>query len=216
MNILNIVFFLFVLVLLCIVVFVIGGMIVGVVFDVVSMVGYQVGVFGVSFLVDVVLVFVFVVCIDVEQVVSIDSKDFVLLLWNMFVVWIDVLMVDLVIDGIVIIYGIDMFEEIVYVLYLVVKGDKLVVLMVVMWLVIVLLFDGLLNLLNVVMVVVYLVVYGQGVLVVFNNWIYGVCDVVKMSIYVVDVFQLLEFGVFGWVQDGCVEFVCCVMCICDM
>lgn len=40
MNILNIVFFLFVLVLLCIVVFVIGGMIVGVVFDVVSMVGY--------------------------------------------------------------------------------------------------------------------------------------------------------------------------------
>lgn len=78
----------------------------------------------------------------------------------MFVVWIDVLMVDLVIDGIVIIYGIDMFEEIVYVLYLVVKGDKLVVLMVVMWLVIVLLFDGLLNLLNVVMVVVYLVVYG--------------------------------------------------------
>lgn len=54
---------------------------------------------------------------------------------NVLLVWDDV-------DGVVIIYGIDMFDEIVYFFNLIVKSDKLVVFIVVMWFVLVISVDG--------------------------------------------------------------------------
>lgn len=106
--------------------------------------------------------------------------------------WINILLVFKDVDGIVVIYGFDMMEEMVYFLNLVVKSDKFVVVVGLMRLVIVISVDGLLNLYNVVKIVFIKDVWNIGVLVVFNDWIGVVCYIIKIYIMVVDMFKFFE------------------------
>lgn len=85
------------------------------------------------------------------------------------------------VDGIVIIYGIDIMEEIVFFLNLIVKSDKFVVLVGVMCFFMVMSVDGLLNLYNVVVIVVVRELWGKGVVIVMNGLILGVYGVMKIN-----------------------------------
>lgn len=147
-----------------------------------------------------------IVCVDGEQVVNIGSENMISDIILKFLQKVNVLLVWDDVDGVVIIYGIDMFDEIVYFFNLIVKSDKLVVFIVVMWFVLVISVDGVMNLLEVVMVVVDLNVKGCGVMVVLNDCIGLVCFVMKINVMILDIFKVLEEGYLGVIVNGQLQF----------
>lgn len=87
-----------------------------------------------------------------------------------------------------IMYGIDILEEMVYFLNFMVCSFKLVIVVGVMCLVNEIFVDGLVNLINVVWVGLEFKVVGSGVMVVLNEWISVVCEVWKIYNRGVDIF----------------------------
>lgn len=183
-----------------------GGTIAGSAPDAAQTAGYQAGVVGVDALLAAVPALASVASIHAEQVASIDSKDLDLALWHALAARIDALAARDDIDGIVVTHGTDTLEETAYLLHLVVKTAKPVVLTAAMRPASALSADGPLNLLGAVTVASAHAAHGQGVLVVFNNRIHCARDIAKTSTYAVDAFQSHEVGALGWVQDGRVEF----------
>lgn len=183
-----------------------GGTIAGAAPDATKTAGYQAGVVGVSQLLDAVPGLGAIAQIRAEQVASIDSKDLPLTLWTQLAQRVNALLASDDVDGLVITHGTDTLEETAYLLHLVVKSTKPVVLTAAMRPASALSADGPLNLLNAVTVAADAASAGQGVLVAFNNRIHCARDVTKVSTYAVDAFQSPEIGVLGWVQDGRVEF----------
>lgn len=116
------------------------------------------------------------------------------------------------IDGFVIIYGIDMMEEIVYFFDLMVKCDKLVVMVGVMCLFTFMSVDGLFNLYNVVVIVVDKVFVNCGVLVVMNDIVFDGCDVIKINIIDVVIFKFVNYGFLGYIYNGKIDYQCILVC----
>ncbi|WP_240702147.1 asparaginase [Trinickia terrae] len=183
-----------------------GGTIAGSAADSAQTAGYQAGVVGVDKLLAAVPGIAHVARIDAEQVASIDSKDMPLTLWATLAERVNALLASDDVDGLVITHGTDTLEETAYLLHLVVKSAKPVVLTAAMRPSSALSADGPLNLLGAVTVAASPAARGQGVLVAFNNRIHSARDIVKTSTYAVDAFQSPEIGALGWVQDGRVEF----------
>lgn len=157
-------------------------------------------------LINVVLEMSKIVYVEGEQVVNIGSENMISDIIFQFLKWVNVLLVWDDVDGVVIIYGMDMLDEILYFFNLMVKSNKLVVFIVVMCLVMVISVDGLMNLLEVVMVVVDFDVWGCGVMVVFNDCIGVVCFVIKINVILLDIFWVFEEGYFGVVVGGKFQF----------
>lgn len=183
-----------------------GGTIAGAAADVARTAGYQAGVVGVDKLLHAVPALERVAHIEAEQIASIDSKDLDPILWTALARRIDELAARDDIDGIVVTHGTDTLEETAYLLHLVAKTAKPVVLTAAMRPASALSADGPLNLLGAVTVAAASAAHGHGVLVAFNNRIHSARDVAKTSTYAVDAFQSPEVGALGWVQDGRVEF----------
>lgn len=182
-----------------------GGTIAGAATDAARTAGYQSGVVGVDKLLAAVPALVAVAQLEAEQIASIDSKDLDPTLWTMLAARVEALAAREDIDGIVITHGTDTLEETAYLLHLVVKTAKPVVLTAAMRPSSALSADGPLNLLGAIAVAATRAAHGHGVLVVFNNRIHSARDIVKTSTYAVDAFQSPEVGALGWVQDGRVE-----------
>jgi L-asparaginase len=183
-----------------------GGTIAGAAADATQTAGYQAGVVGVDTLLAAVPGLAGIARIEAEQVASIDSKDLSLTLWATLAARIDALLQRDDVDGVVVTHGTDTLEETAYLLHLVVKSAKPVVLTAAMRPSSALSADGPLNLLGAVTVATSPAARAQGVLVAFNNRIHSARDIVKTSTYAVDAFQSPEIGALGWVQDGRVEF----------
>ncbi|RKP52822.1 asparaginase [Trinickia fusca] len=182
-----------------------GGTIAGSAADAAQTAGYQAGVVGVDRLLAAVPALANIARIHAEQIASIDSKDLDATLWTTLAHRIDALCLQDDIDGVVVTHGTDTLEETAYLLHLVLKTAKPVVLTAAMRPSSALSADGPLNLLNAVTVAASTGAHGQGVLVAFNNRIHCARDVVKTSTYAVDAFQSPEIGALGWVQDGRVD-----------
>lgn len=183
-----------------------GGTIAGAAADAAQTAGYQSGVVGVDKLLAAVPALASVAQIEAEQIASIDSKDLDPTLWTTLATRVEALAARDDIDGMVITHGTDTLEETAYLLHLVVKTAKPVVLTAAMRPSSSLSADGPLNLLGAIAVAATRAAHGHGVLVVFNNRIHSARDIVKTSTYAVDAFQSPEVGALGWVQDGRVEF----------
>jgi L-asparaginase len=183
-----------------------GGTIAGQAGDASNTTGYTAGVVGVDKLLDAVPALASVARIHAEQIASIDSKDMSPALWTKLATRIDELLAQDDVDGVVVTHGTDTLEETAYLLHLVVKSAKPVVLTAAMRPSTALSADGPLNLLNAVTVAASASARAQGVLVAFNNQIHSARDVTKTSTYAVDAFRSPETGVLGFVQDGRVEF----------
>ncbi|HTI17956.1 MAG TPA: asparaginase [Trinickia sp.] len=183
-----------------------GGTIAGTASDAAQTAGYQAGVVGVEQLMAAVPAVSGVARIEAEQIASIDSKDLDPRLWTVLSQRIEALAARDDINGIVVTHGTDTLEETAYLLHLVVKTSKPVVLTAAMRPASALSADGPMNLLGAVTLAATRAAWGQGVFVAFNNRIHSARDVVKTSTYAVDAFQSPEVGALGWVQDGRVEF----------
>lgn len=167
---------------------------------------YRAGVVGIDVLVQAVPVLSDVARIQAEQISNIDSKDMTAEIWIALAKRANDLLQSGQIDGIVITHGTDTLEETAYLLHLVIKTSKPVVLTGSMRPSTSLSADGPLNLLNAVTVAASPKAHGQGVLAVFGGQIHSARDVAKSRSDSVDAFSSPNVGALGRVQDGHVEF----------
>lgn len=107
--------------------------------------------------------------------------------------------------GVVIIYGIDSLEEIVYFLDFIIDNIKFVIVIGVMRSSFEFGYDGLSNLFVLVCIVVFKDVMGKGVFVVLNNEVLLVFEVIKINIFFLNIFKFLISGLLGIID--CNEFV---------
>ena len=167
---------------------------------------YQAGVVGIDVLARTVPALSNVARIQAEQISNIDSKDMTPKVWIALAKRANDLLQSNRIEGIVITHGTDTLEETAYLLHLVLKTDKPVVLTGSMRPSTSLSADGPLNLLNAVTVAASPKARGQGVLAVFDGQIHSARDVAKSRACSVDAFSSPNAGALGRVQDGQVEF----------
>ena len=113
---------------------------------------------------------------------------------------------DPVIDGFVITHGTDTLDETAYLLNLVVKTEKPVVLTGAMRPATATSPDGPMNLLQSIALAGNPQARGRGVMVVFSDGIFGGRDVRKISTFQTDAFSASDFGCMGYMIDGVPHF----------
>lgn len=183
-----------------------GGTIAGKASSETATTGYQAGAIGVDELLRAVPELSAVANLKGETIAAIDSKDMTEAIQLHLVHRVQQLAEDSHVDGIVITHGTDTLEETAYLLSLLVKSEKPIVLTGSMRPATALSADGPLNLLDSVRVAASPEAWTMGVLVVLNNQIDGAHDVMKTNATAVQTFQSPNGGSLGIVSDGKVEF----------
>lgn len=141
-----------------------------------------------------------------EQIASIGSQDMSDFVWFKLARRANQLLASPDVDGIVVTHGTDTLEETGYFLDLVLKSEKLVVLVGSMRPATSLSADGPLNLYNAVAVAADRTARGRGVLVVVNDEVYAARDVQKTNTTAVQTFVSVNRGRLGEAYYGKVRF----------
>lgn len=183
-----------------------GGTIAGKAASEAATTGYQAGAIGVEELIQAVPELSEVADIEGETIAAIDSKDITEEIQLHLVHRVQQLADNPRVDGIVITHGTDTMEETAYLLSLLVKTEKPIVLTGAMRPATALSADGPLNLLDAVRVAASTEAWTMGVLLVLNNQIDGAHDATKTQTTAVQTFQSPNGGSLGVVNDGQVEF----------
>jgi L-asparaginase len=144
--------------------------------------------------------------LDGEQVASIGSQDMNDFVWSKLVRRANALLAEPDVDGIVVTHGTDTMEETAFLLNLLVKSDKPVVLVGSMRPATSASADGPLNLYNAVAVAADDASRGRGVLVVANDEVHAARDVHKTHTTAVDTFVSSGRGAMGKVYYGRVRY----------
>jgi L-asparaginase len=141
-----------------------------------------------------------------EQISNIGSQDMNDEVWLKLARRVNELVAMANVDGVVITHGTDTIEETGYLLNLVVKSRKPVVLTASMRPSTALSADGPLNFYNAVAVAADKDAAGRGVLVVINDWIHGARSLTKTSTTAVQTFMSPLQGIIGTVAYGTTEY----------
>jgi L-asparaginase len=141
-----------------------------------------------------------------EQISNIGSQDMNDEVWLKLANRVNALLTMPDVDGVVITHGTDTIEETAYLLNLVVKSQKPVVMTAAMRPATALSADGPLNFFNAVAVAASKDAAGRGVLVVINDWIHGAASLTKTSTTAVQTFLSPQSGLIGTVAYGQAEF----------
>lgn len=137
-----------------------------------------------------------------EQISQVDSGDMTCDLWLALALRINEMLATSDVDGIVITHGTDTLEETAYLLHLVVKSEKPVVLVGAMRPFSAMSADGPMNLYKAVTLAASDAAIGKGVLVSLNNTINCGRDVTKTNTLLQDSFQSPDVGYLGYLQGG--------------
>lgn len=146
------------------------------------------------------------VSIKGEQVLQVDSSQMNNELWLKLGKSVSEAVKSSDVDAVVITHGTDTMEETAYFLSLVVKSGKPIVLVGSMRPATALSADGPMNLYNAVLVANDDASKNRGVLVVFNDGIYGARDVSKVNNFRVNAFESPNTGAVGFIHDGIVSY----------
>lgn len=168
--------------------------------------GYQPGALSIDELLKEVPDLADVANIKVEQLFNIDSVDMTTERLLTMSKYINQLLLDEEVNGVVITHGTDTLEEAAYFLHLVIKSRKPVVIVGAVRPATAISADGPLNIYNGVKVASNQEAYGKGVLVVFNDRIGSARYMTKMNATAVDSFKALEEGYIGSIVGGEVYF----------
>lgn len=142
--------------------------------------------------------------IETVQVCNVNSDDITAEVWITLANTINEMAADPDVKGFVVTHGTDTMEETAYFLNLTVKTDKPVVLTGFMRPATSISADGPMNLYESVCFAASDEAVGQGVLIVFSDWIYAARSVMKTSTYNVMAISAGETGSIGVVRDGTV------------
>ncbi len=137
-----------------------------------------------------------------QQFLNINSDDMTGTHWLHLAQAIDTLAADAEVDGFVITHGTDTLEETAYFLNLTLKTGKPVVITGSMRPASALSPDGPMNLYQATALAASDAARGQGVLVVFGDYIYGAREVQKQSTFRTTAFGQGDFGALGYLHDG--------------
>lgn len=137
-----------------------------------------------------------------EQIVKIGSQDMTDEVWLKLAHYLNTLLSQKNVDGVVITHGTDTMEETAFFLNLTVKSDKPVILVGAMRPATSLSADGPLNLYNAVVTAGAPESKGKGVMIVMNGSILGAHSAVKMNTTSVQTFQAPNSGALGYVNNG--------------
>ena len=149
--------------------------------------------------------------ISAEQFTNLDSKDIDLEIWRRLAMQVNRIAGLPDVDGLVIMHGTDTLEETAFLLHLVAKTDKPIVLTGAMRPANAISPDGPMNLYDAVTVAAARSARQKGVLVVLDNRIHGARDVTKSYTLGAAAFSSGEQGALGRVQDGDVVFHHCTL-----
>jgi L-asparaginase len=179
-----------------------GGTIAGKADNVRSASRYQSGVIAIADICQTVPALSEIADISTDQFSNIDSKDIDLETWERLALHANRVAARPDIDGIVITHGTDTLEETAFLLHLVMKTAKPVVVTGAMRPADAISFDGAANLYDAVTAAAAKCCRAQGVLVVFDNRIHSARHVIKTSTSGVAAFSSGEHGVLGRAFDG--------------
>ncbi|MBV8175234.1 MAG: type II asparaginase [Verrucomicrobia bacterium] len=169
-------------------------------------VGYKPATVPVQALIDAVPELKKVATVQGEQVFQIASQNMTNEYWLKLAKRVNELLQQPDVDGIVITHGTDTLEETAYLLNLVAKSAKPVVIVGAMRPSTALSADGPINLYNAVLVAGSKEAVGKGVLVCMNDQINSARDVTKTNTSTADTFKSPELGVLGYIQGDRVAF----------
>src|ERR1700740_105458 len=169
-------------------------------------VGYKAATVPVQALIDAVPELKKVAAVRGEQVFQIASQNITNDYWLKLAKRVNELLNQPDVDGIVVTHGTDTLEETAYLLNLVSKSDKPVVIVGAMRPSTALSADGPINLFNAVLIAGSKEAVGKGVLVCLNDQINAARDVTKTNTSTADTFKSPELGVLGYIQGDRVAF----------
>lgn len=141
-----------------------------------------------------------------EQIVKIGSQDMTDEVWLKLAAYLNKILRQDNVDGVVITHGTDTMEETAFFLNLTVKSDKPVILTGAMRPSTSLSADGPLNLYNAVVTAASPLSRNKGVMIVMNGSILGAHSAVKINTTDVQAFQAPDSGPLGYVFDGKVNY----------
>lgn len=141
-----------------------------------------------------------------EQIVKIGSQDMSDEVWLKLAHYLNTLLKQADVDGVVITHGTDTMEETAFFLNLTVKSDKPVVVVGAMRAATSLSADGPLNLYNAVVTAASPESAGKGVMIVMNGLILDAHGAVKMNTVDVQTFQAPNSGALGYLFNGQVNY----------
>ncbi|WP_290372342.1 asparaginase [uncultured Parasutterella sp.] len=183
-----------------------GGTIAGKASSASQTVGYKPGSASVQDILDSVPGLSDVAEITAVQVANIGSEDMTDHIWTKLVRETEEQLADPEIDGVVITHGTDTLEETAFLLNLILKSDKPIVIVGSMRPATSISADGPMNLLNAVRTACSEKSVGKGVLVVLNDEIHGARDVTKTNTTNCSTFASPRLGALGFVTGGIVDF----------
>lgn len=183
-----------------------GGTIAGKATSSTDTTGYQSGALNINEIIGSIPDLHNIANVEYEQLFNIDSVDMTVERLLKLSKYVNEVLQDDQIDGVVITHGTDTLEETAYFLHLTIKSRKPVVLVGAIRPATALSADGPLNLYNSIKVACHRQTYGRGVLIVFGERIGSARFMIKTNSISTDTFKAIEQGCIGTIVGGDVYF----------